>query len=331
MYKKSPAFGLAAVIIAYFALWLLVPRATFLPQIVDWLSHTAAHTPRIIDAMLKVIRFAIVALPTVAFMAIQIGIVYFFTRIKMDFTRALAAFVLSLGGAYGLMTIIVWQSGIAAKMHQSLTLRQQMYVVANYVTPLSLPYYVFIMFAAISLGYLVSLRIKDKNLLLPVVMFAAYIDFWTVTRGPVAQVIKNAPEVVQAVSTPIPHAGVGAFMPATMIGPGDFIFMGLMFAVVHRFAMRPARNYWFVFTAMTLGMLAVAFGLLGALPALTVLAVAVLAANRREFCLSREEKILTLAVGIMLLVTLPVVWSLCKHNPPTKPKAEVGYSVTTVI
>ncbi|MHB9037104.1 MAG: hypothetical protein ACYC64_10570 [Armatimonadota bacterium] len=339
MNKKTPALGLAAAVLAYFALWMLVPKATFLPGIVNQLSHAASHAPGILAVALRIMGLLVIASPTVAFMAIQIGVIYFFTRIKMDFARSLAAFVLSMGCAFGFMTLIVWQSGIAAKMHRALTLREQMFVVANHVTPLSMPYFVCIMLAAISLGYLVSLRVKDKNLLLPVVMFAAYIDFWTVTRGPVSHVIQNAPEIVQAVSTPIPHAGAGAFMPATMIGPGDFIFMGLVFAVVHRFGMRPARNYWIVFAAMSLGMLAVAFGLLSALPALTVLAIAVVTANWREFKLSREEKISTAVVGVLLLASLPIIWSLFKpqpsptHKHPASPTASIAATrvVTTAV
>ncbi|MCE5323207.1 hypothetical protein LLG46_07820 [bacterium] len=330
MLKKSPVFSLAAVIIAYLALWLLVPKATFLPDIISHLTNAASHTSGIPAAGIRIICILIIALPTVMFMAIQIGIIYQSVRLKMGFIHSLAAFVISLGCAYGLMDLIVWRSGAVKIVHRALTLREKFFVVANYITPLTMLYFICIMLAAISLGYLVSLRIKDKNLLLPVVMFAAYIDFWTVTRGPVSHVIKNAPEVVGAVSTPIPHAGAGTFMPSTMIGPGDFIFMAIVFAVVHRFAMKPRRNYWFVFGAMTLGMLAVLFNVLHALPALIVLAVAVVAANWQEFKLSREEKISTAIVALLLLASLPIIWSLFKPQPEKKhkPKTAVAYRMT---
>ncbi|MEN6356491.1 MAG: hypothetical protein ABFD83_05330 [Armatimonadota bacterium] len=331
MFKKSPVFSLAITLIAYLALWLLVPKATFLPAIINHLVKAASHASGIGAAGIRIIGMLIIALPTAMFMAIQIGIIYQSAKLKMGFIHSLAAFALSLGCAYGLINLIVRQSGAVKIVHRALTLREKLFVVGNYVTPLSMIYFICIMFAAISLGYMVSLRIKDKNLLLPVVMFAAYIDFWTVTRGPVSQVMKNAPEVVGAVSTPIPHAGTGTFMPATMIGPGDFIFMAIVFAVVHRFAMRPSRNYWFVFGAMTLGMLAVLFGLLHALPALMVLAVAVVTANWRAFKLSREEKISTAVVGLLLLASLPIVWSLFKPQPVKKhkPKTAVACLMTS--
>ena len=67
---------------------------------------------------------------------------------------------------------------------------------------------------------------------------------------------------------------------------------------------------------MTLGMLAVLFiPVLPYLPALMVLAVAVVAGNWREFKLSREEKISTAIVGVLLAVSLPVVWYALKPAP----------------
>jgi hypothetical protein len=155
--------------------------------------------------------------------------------------------------------------------------------------------------------------VRDRNLLLPVVMFAAYIDFWTVTRGPVSAVLEKAPEVAMAVAAPIPAAGTGVFVPMTMVGPGDFLFMALVFAAVHRLGLNGARNYWFVFAGMTLGMLAVLFGLLPALPALVVLAVSVVAANWGKFKLTRQEAVSTAIVGLVLLASLPLVWSALRR------------------
>jgi len=316
-------------IFTYLALWLIVPKATFLPTIVDHLSRAASHTSGVGRVWLALIAFVLMGLSTVLFMAIQIGIAYSFARIRLDFKRSILAFMAFLACAFLMMMLIVWQFKSANNVHQPLGFQVQLLIVSRYITILTMPYYLCIMLASISLGYLVSIRVKDKNLLLPVVMFAAYIDFWTVTRGPVATVLQRAPEVVNAVSTPIPHAGKGAFVPATMIGPGDFIFMALVFAAVHRFAMRPSRNYWFVFGAMTLGMLAVGFGLLNTLPALIVLAVAIVTANWREFKLSREEKISTLVVGVLLLASLPLVWSLFKPAPSGEHKAKPKHAVTS--
>jgi hypothetical protein len=94
----------------------------------------------------------------------------------------------------------------------------------------------------------------------------------------VAAILQHAPNVVKIASVPIPQAGAGKFTPISLIGPGDFLFMALVFAAVSRLKMNGSRNYWFVFSAMTLGMLAVVLGIVDFLPALIVLAVAVVAA-----------------------------------------------------
>lgn len=237
----------------------------------------------------------VMALPTLAFMIVQIAIIYFFAKLKMRGWQSLLSLVVCVG-----LAAILWIFGRS--------------MAGNYGFSRILMS-IFLMFAAASLGYMVSLRVTDRNLLLPVVMFAAYIDFWTVTRGPVATMIQHAPKIVEAVSTPIPSANAQSFTPIAMIGPGDFIFMALVFAVVHRLGLNARRNYAFVACLMTLGMLAVVFDFIPFLPALIALAVAVIAANWREFKLSRQEKISTAIVGVLLAASLPLVWSLLKPKP----------------
>ena len=315
MSKKPPIVSLFLSILAYFALWLLVPRATFLPAIVNELISSLGLVNDNAAAGLRLFSMVLVAAPTVAFMAIQIAIIFFYTKLNLKFWQALAAFALCLASIAALVTAIIWQTGITAKLGHYPNLREHLAIIGIYQGIFKLPYVLFVMLASINIGYMVSLRVSDKNLLLPVVMFAAFVDLWTVTQGPVATMLNKTPEVASAVSAPIPQVGTGAFMPSTLIGPGDFIFMALVFAAVHRFKMNGPRNYWYVFAFMTLGMLAVMFGILHSLPALITLAIAVVAANLREFKLSRQEKISTAVVGIILLISLPLVWSLLKPEP----------------
>lgn len=309
MRKPSPLPNLIATIAAYFVLWWLVPRATFLVYLTNALDALMPFARGETAGYLGAVGAAVIAAPTVAFMAIQIALVFYFAKLRMSLWRTLAVLVGCLAGVALILTLVIWQSGIADKIGHYPNLREHFYILGNYFGPFKTPISLLMMFAAAAIGYAVSLRIRDRNLLLPVVMLAAYIDFWTVTRGPVATVLEKAPDVVSAVSAPIPQVGAGAFVPSTYIGPGDFLFMTLVFAVIHKLGMNPARNYWFVFAAMTIGMLAVMAGLAPSLPALMVLAVAVVAANWRQFKLSREEAISTAIVAGLLLVSLPVVWS----------------------
>lgn len=310
--RKSPALGLLLSILAYIALWMLVPRATFLPHIVNTIDNGLLFIKGPAALILNLGAIAIVAAPTVAFMAIQIAIVYFFAKFKLNFWQGLLAMVGSVGLIAAILGIVIIHAKLPAKLHHYPNLKEQMFIMANYYGPLAVPINVLKILAAASVGCLVAVRVRDKNLLLPVVMIAACIDFWTVFFGPVASMLKHAPNIAPAVSAPIPQVGTGTFMPITMVGPGDFLFMAVVFAAVHQHRMNGARNYAFVFCAMTLGMLAVMFGLVNSLPALIVLAVAVVSANRREFNLTRQEKISMLIVGIVLLGLMTTAWSVLK-------------------
>ncbi len=299
-----------------------MPRATFLPvliSVIDGLVHLA---PPFAVVLLTIAGMILMAAPTVAFMAVQIALVYYFSRLRLTWQGAAAVLLGSVAAALLLGLLIVKQSGISAKIGRSPNLREALYIVGAYSTILRIPMQLAIISTACSLGYAVSLLVRDKNLLLPVVMFAAYIDFWTVTQGPVSTMLKKAPEVAMAVGAPVPAAGTGTFAPQVLVGPGDFLFMALVFSAVHKLAMDGIRNYWYVFIGMTAGMLAVLFGLLPSLPALIVLAACVLAANWKHFKLSRQEIISTAIVGLVLLASLPLVWSAIKpahiHEPPLK-------------
>ena len=58
---------------------------------------------------------------------------------------------------------------------------------------------------------------------------------------------------------------------------------------------------------MCIGMMAVMFNALPFLPALTVLGIGVVAANYREFKLSKQEKISISIVAVVLALSIPLV------------------------
>ena len=298
MAKRSPFFGLGLTVLAYCALWMLVPRAAFIVHAGDWIGAALVHA-RGLEAFLLVAGGGLMfALPTAAFMAAQIGIIYFFARFRMklaaesDYSRGKHCHGLGAARAGNMARGNRGDHAIGSQPRANRSCSLSMYHGV-----LKLPITLLLICAASSIGYLVSRAIRDRNLLLPVVMFAACIDFWTVNFGPVNTMLNRAPDVARAVSTPIPQAGDATLRLAPMIGPGDFVFMALVFAVVHKLGMNARRNFKFVLALMTLGMLAVMFvPKLPYLPALIVLAVAVVAGNWREFKLTRQEKILTAIV-----------------------------------
>jgi len=325
--RRSPIWYLLASLAAYFALWNAIPRARFLVSASDWVDAClrGAHQP--LATILLILGVIILSIPTIAFMAAQVSIIYYFARLRLRFVGGLLWLVGCLAGSAVVVAVMVWRSGIVTKLHRLPSLREIGLVMGIYSGgPLGMVVYTLILLAAASIGCMVSLRVKDKNLLLPVVMFAATIDFWTVTAGPVSSMMQHAPELLKAVSAPIPKAGTGAFVPALAMGPGDPLFIALVFAAVHRLGLNARRNFAFVLALMTAGMLAVMMNLVPYLPALVVLAIAVIAANRREFKLTRQEKISTAIVAVVLVATIPVVWHLLKplETPKRKPAPPIA-------
>ena len=159
---------------------------------------------------------------------------------------------------------------------------------------------------AVSLGSAVSVVIREVNVLLPVAIFAAVVDFWSVNYGPLGTLLATKPRVVVAAAVQVPV--VGRAMPISMIGVGDFVFLALYFAVMHRFRMNTAGAFWCGFFLLTATMFAVIrVEWLNTVPALVPIGVALIAANVKHFRLKREEVVSTLIVGLGLLV-LMALW-----------------------
>lgn len=322
---KTPFIYLAISLLAYFALWMGIPKAKFLSALAA-IIESASKTPNLpLSILLSLAGIVVLSVPTIAFMAAQVTVVYQFSRLRMGFGRA-ALTLLGLLVALGIVVgVMLWRLDVVDKLHRLPSLREIGIIVGLYKPDaLKMMMYAIMLLSASCIGYLVSLRIKDRNLLLPVVMFAATIDLWTVTAGPVSSVMEKAPEIVSAVSAPIPVAGTGAFVPALMMGMGDPLFMAVVFAAVHRLGLNARRNYVFVLVIMTITMMAVLVGIVPYIPALIALAVAVVAANCGQFRLSRQEKISTAIVAVFLVATLPLVWHILKPKKPAgKPDTKI--------
>lgn len=160
------------------------------------------------------------------------------------------------------------------------------------------------MLSAASLGYLVSFIAREPNILLPIGLFAAMVDFWGVNWGPVSKVIAKAPQVVSAVSVPIHSPVLG--LPTTTIGVGDFVFMAFFFGILYRFSMNIKGAFWLGYTLLLLSMAVVMVSSIS-VPALVPMAIAVLAMNIRWFRLSPGETRSTAIVGVLLAAALIAV------------------------
>jgi hypothetical protein len=163
------------------------------------------------------------------------------------------------------------------------------------------------------LGRLLARMVRDRNLLLPVLLTAAAADVFTVSVGPAHQALHKAPHIVRSLSLALPRAGSAAgkqglagLTVAASIGLGDFVFSALFLAAAWRHGLDVKRAAGWAASLALLAMTAVLLvPPLPALPLLPFIALGVLLPNYHRFVLSREEW-LALAVGGVFLIGLLV-------------------------
>lgn len=173
---------------------------------------------------------------------------------------------------------------------------------------------------------------KDRNMLLPIAVFLALFDVWLVfaPEGLVntALTTGHAPIALESVALSIPKVATSGAAPTNgyaqnlaYVGPADLLFLGMFFASLYRFGMRPRQTFLaivpvlIVYLAVVLRFGEVEIGpiRLGALPALLPIGLTVLWINRREFRLIRDEKIITIA---LIVIGIPfVAWRVLATQP----------------
>lgn len=289
----------------YLLLWIIVPHSRFL------LSHKSA-----LQNLIVICSF--VAL----FIAVQVAIVRWAAAINV---RPYVSALGMLACLAGFAVVVIYVAGSAVSnpskwmlqgMHMTKKQFDQMPAIVKYLSsfgatagPWSLLSTIFVIGACICLGYTLSFLLREKNIMLPVAVFAAYTDFWTVLWGPTSQMVRKAPTVVQAVSAAIPTPGAGSIQPISFIGPGDFIFMAMFFAAICRHKMEPSKTYWLLVPLLAIGMIAVLLGVFPVgLPALILVGISVAIANRKHFKLQKQEIISTIVVAVILVLSAVVMY-----------------------
>ena len=220
-----------------------------------------------------------------AFVAVVVGLVIALCRIAAPaWAEAVVAVVLF--GAFAAARIAHWQSAVGDAL---------------------------LVVGAVFLGRLVSRILREPSILVPVAVVAALVDFWGVYWGFVAHVSKTAPQVAQTLSAQVPQM---ADMPIRIpmvgaMGVGDFLFLALFIAALHRMGIALSRSFWALAITLTAGP-TLAFLIprwlfhheLTALPGLPFMALAVLAANWRAVRPSREERVALLYAGITVAAVI---------------------------
>jgi hypothetical protein len=153
-------------------------------------------------------------------------------------------------------------------------------------------------------GRVIAVAFKDKNLVAAGAAVAAAIDYWGVNFGTTKAIVTHAPALHRRVSVHIPHLGGSELL----VGPGDYIFIGIMLALVHRFDMRPARTAWVMWFFLVLATIGVMVGGWW-VPGIVPMAAAIILVNITEFKFKRSELFALLYVA-GLLVPLALLWWL---------------------
>jgi hypothetical protein len=194
----------------------------------------------------------------------------------------------------------------------------------------------------LGLGVLVALLIKEKNLILPVALFLAGFDAFLVLTpyAPTAAIVEQNPAVFQSVASSVPKAREAkpaekpkeAKLEAlAFIGPADFLFAAVFFALLYRFKMRVRETALWLAPVLVMYLFIVLspFGLC-MLPALVPIGGTVLLVNRKEFTLTKDEVQATWGVAVIALCLAGFgLYQRINHKPrPRKPAVPANAPAT---
>lgn len=164
-----------------------------------------------------------------------------------------------------------------------------------------------------SLGFMIGSALRDKNILLPVIIVLIAVDFWAVfaPSGTVQRGLANAEvrQLFEFVAIQIPK--LGSVNPIAQMGPADPLIIGLLFISMHRFNMQSRKTVVYLAPVLILYFWIVLFlgdhsifGLsLSTLPALVPIGIVFLIVNRKEFQLTHQE-ILMVSIVLFICCTL---------------------------
>lgn len=166
----------------------------------------------------------------------------------------------------------------------------------------------YLVIAAVGLGILLAKAIRERNILLPAAVFAAFADYFMVHYGTVRVALNSGAKgqkLLNAMSAHVPR--LHSQLPILTVGMADFVFLAFFFACVFRFDLNFKATFAALFVLLTLSLYFVA--LLGPIPALAPMALGFVLVNFRRFKLSREElQAMGAAAAIVLVVALVFIY-----------------------
>src|SRR5206468_2156030 len=101
----------------------------------------------------------------------------------------------------------------------------------------------FLILTAAGIGILFANAIRERNILLPAAVFAAFADYFMVRYGTVHVALKSqaGQKVIRSMSAGVPRLHPG--LPLLTVGMADFVFLAFFFACVYRFDLHLKRTF----------------------------------------------------------------------------------------
>ncbi|MDD2484956.1 MAG: hypothetical protein PHX89_00330 [bacterium] len=144
----------------------------------------------------------------------------------------------------------------------------------------------WIMASAIWMAYIVSLLIREVNILFPIALVAALADIWSVYYGPTAKMLQNEALVDKMIVT-YPGPAGGPHLP--LFGLGDVLFFFLFVLVMRKLKLfNPFRYILLSLSLVVAGIIAFAYR--QSVPGIPFMSAALLSTLSGELKLSHDER-----------------------------------------
>ncbi|HXH61302.1 MAG TPA: hypothetical protein VNI20_08075 [Fimbriimonadaceae bacterium] len=205
-----------------------------------------------------------------------------------------------------------------------------------------------ILFWTLGIGVLLSIFIKDRNLMVPVALFLIGFDAFLVFNpsAPTAKILRLAPrsftQVALATVPAVKAEGqpMGQVQDLAYVGPADLLFLAAFFCLLFRHRMRTRQTLlWLAPVLIAYLLVVLIFGdktigpvRLAMLPAMVPIGVTVLLVNRKEFKFAKQE--VGGVIGVALIALLLAAFGIYRaavndrqKEQPTAPSIPVDVPV----
>lgn len=180
----------------------------------------------------------------------------------------------------------------------------------------------------LGLGALVSILIKERNMLLPIAIFLAGLDALLILTPftPQAKIAMQNPQIVGNMGLRVPAVKATgtdqlplAVNDILFVGPADLFISAMFFAAMFRYGMRARQTaLWLI--PVLIGYLFLVLVTHMPLPALVPIGLTALIVNWKEFKLSKDEKAATALVAFIAVAMAAYgAYAKATYKPPKLP------------